>query len=48
MEMWAVILTFLSLLFRWVMPREFGVEKIGIKRRDLIRTDGIMDEIFGF
>jgi len=46
--MWAVILTFLSFLFRWVRPREFGVKKIGIQRPDLIRTDGIMDEMFGF
>jgi len=31
MEMWAVILTFLSFLFRWVMLREFGVEKWAFK-----------------
>jgi len=30
------------------MPWEYGLKKIGIKRRDLIRTDGIMDEMFGF
>jgi hypothetical protein len=27
MEMWAVIVTCLSFLFRWIMPKEFGEEK---------------------